>query len=635
MMRKRIVGGIALAAATFTALAACSSSTSSTTTNNNTGALSVPGSIGQVYPAASGAETTGTITWAEQPNAVPNWIFPITAAGYNSVFNLFTFAWLMWRPTYWTVEGVQPVVDYAMSPANAPVYSNNDTTVTITMKSNYKWSNGTPITATDLLFDIDMIKAAVKASPANWAGYTPGNFPDNLASTSEPNSSTLVLQLKGPVNPTFFTDDILGQGPTNPLPSTVWAKESTNGAIIPESVWNNFSTGAALKIYNFLAAQNKSVSTYASNPLWQVVDGPYKLSAFNPTTGGFTMVPNPNYSGPHAAKVSIFQGVPYTSDAAEFNAIKAGSIDIALVPLEDAPQLAQVSKLGYHYFGEPDYGMNFAAYNFKDTTGDFNDIANQLYFRQAMAHLEDQQGWIHAYMNGAGGAAYGPIPAYPLSPYLPADAASDPYPFSVTDAITLLKSHGWTINAGGTDVCSSPGTGATNCGAGIPAGTKLAFNFIYSTSPALIGQQATDLVSQAAKAGVHITLQASNFNYMIANYIDPAAPANENKWAISDFGGETDEPYATTFGLFNTTGLNQVGDYSNATADALINASVSGGNPAAVKNEASFLTMNQPVEFQPNPDLIWVWKTNISGTPDSFENLTQYYATPEFWYFTK
>jgi hypothetical protein len=38
--------------------------------------------------------------------------------------------------------------------------------------------------------------------------------------------------------------------------------------------------------------------------------------------------------------------------------------------------------------------------------------------------------------------------------------------------------------------------------------------------------------------------------------------------------------------------------------------------------------------FQPDEDLIWAWKSNISGPPDTFENLTQYYATPEFWYFT-
>jgi peptide/nickel transport system substrate-binding protein len=637
-MRKRIYGSIALTAASIMVLAACSSSSShagssgGTSNNGSTASLSVPGSMGTLPPAASGAETAGTITWAEQPGATPTWIFPITQSGQNSVFNLFTFSWEMWRPTYWTVNGVTSEVDPSMSLADLPVYSDNDQTVSITFKSSYKWSDGTPITADDLLFDIDMIKAGVKASPADWSGYTPGNFPDNLASTSEPNPQTLVLHLTKPVNPTFFTDDILGQGPTNPLPVQTWAKDSVNGPMITD--WKT-NPADALKIYNFLIAQNKSTSTYATNPLWQTVDGPYKLSAYNATTGGYTLTPNTTYGGPHATKESTFQALPYTSDAAEFNAIKAGAVDVAQVPLEDAPQINQVKLLGYNYFGEADYGMNFAVYNFKDKTGDFDAIANQLYFRQAMEHLEDETGWIKAFFNGYGSQAYGPVPQYPVSPDTPADAESNPFPFSVADATALLKANGWTINAGGTDVCSDAGTGSGQCGAGIPAGTKLAFNYIYSTAPALIGQQATDLVSQALKAGIHITLQASNFDYMLQNYVDPGAPANENKWALEDFGGESDDPYATTFGLFNTTGLDQLGDYSNPTADSLINASVSGGNPAAVKDEASFLTTNLPAMFQPNSDLIWAWKTDVSGTPASFENLTQYYATPEFWYFTK
>ena len=131
----------------------------------------------------------------------------------------------MWRPLYWTVNGTDPELDPSMSIANTPVYSNGDKTVTISLKTSYKWSNGQPITANDILFYIDLVKAAVKESPADWEGYVPGHFPDNLVSTSAPNSTTLVMNLKSAVNPTWFTDDMLGQGPIIPLPSTQWAKD--------------------------------------------------------------------------------------------------------------------------------------------------------------------------------------------------------------------------------------------------------------------------------------------------------------------------------------------------------------------------------------------------------------------------
>jgi peptide/nickel transport system substrate-binding protein len=628
--KKKYVGGLALAVAGVTALAACSTG-SSNSTSTTSGVTKVPGGIGEIPAAGAPSGKAATITWAEGPGFAPTWILPINTSGTSSVFNSFTFQWEMWRPLYWTVNGTTAEVYPPMSLANAPSYSNGDKTVTVTLK-NWKWSDGQPVTADDLLFNIDLIKAGVKEAPSNWSAYVPGHFPDDLVSTSEPNPSTLVMNLSAPVNPSWFTNNYLGQGPLTPLPIQTWAKTSATGPIVSD--WSN--PAVATKIFNFLTAQAKDVSTYATNPLWQTVDGPYKISAFNATTGGYTLVPNTSYSGPHATPMSTFQAVPFTSDTAEFNAIKAGSVDVGYVPQTDVPQLPQLSRLGYAYFGIPDFGMTFANYNFKDTTGDFNNIASQLYFRQAMAHLEDQQGWISAFMYNAGDPAYGPIPVYPSSPYLPRDAATNPYPFNVNTAISILKSNGWTVNPGGTDVCAKAGSGAGDCGAGIPAGTKLAFNYIYSTTPAIIGEQATDLASQAKKAGIEITLSSSNFDYMITNYIDPAAPANEDKWAMMDFGGETQDPYPTTFGLFNTGGSDQIGDYSNPTADSLINDSITSGNPAAVKNEASFLTSDQPVMFQPNPDYIWAWKSNISATQSQYlENLTQYYATPEFWYLTK
>jgi peptide/nickel transport system substrate-binding protein len=270
-------------------------------------------------------------------------------------------------------------------------------------------------------------------------------------------------------------------------------------------------------------------------------------------------------------------------------------------------------------------------FNFKDHTGDFNNIIKQLYIRQAFAHLEDEAGYIKAFFFGAGGQGYGPIPQIPPSPWTPASATKNPYPFSVNDAISILKSHGWTVHPNGTDVCAV----ASKCGPGIPKGTKLAWNLIYNTSPAIIGQQIQDLVNQAKKAGINISLKSDNFNHMIATYYDVAQPKNDNLWAMEDFGGFSISTYPTTNGIFNCAGTYNIGGYCDPHADSLIAASTGGSDPEAVKAEANYITLQVPSLFQPQVDNIVVWKKDISGPPTSFESLTQYQLNPEFWYFIK
>jgi peptide/nickel transport system substrate-binding protein len=603
-------------------LAACGSSSGGGGSSN----LSPSGAFGKV-PAQTGTAHAGTLTVAEPPGATPTWIFPVTPGANSSVYTAYSFQYEMWRPMNFFPNGSQQKEAPAMSLAGDPKWSNGDKTVSITLKP-WKWSDGTPITAKDAEFYIDLLKAAVKENPANWGNYTPKlGIPDAITSMSAPTASTLVLNLNAPVNPVWFFEDSLAS--VVPLPSHAWAKASASGPVL------DFSNPAnATKIYNFLAAQSKSVTTYASNPLWQVVDGPYKLTSFNNTTGAYTMAPNGAYSGPHAAKVSTLQAVPFTSDTAEFNAVKSGNIDQGYVPFADIPQVNSI-KSTYNIFGYPGFGFQYVTYNFKDTTGNFNKIIAQLYIRQAFAHLEDEQGYIKAFFHGAGGAGYGPVPSIPPSPYTPSNALTDPYPFSVAAAVKILKAHGWTVNPGGTDTCTSAGTSASQCGAGIPAGTKLAFNLIYNTSPAIIGQQITDLVSQAKKAGFNITLKADNFNHMIATYYDSASPKTINDWAMEDFGGFSISTYPTTNGIFNSSGSFNIGEYSNPQADTLIKASTTSSNAAAVKAEASYLTQQQPSLFQPAVDNIEVWKKAISGPPAAFESLTQYQLNPEFWYFTK
>ena len=619
-----------LAVAAATALAACSSGGSTKASGGPSPAPSLGGAFGTIPAAATGPQHAGTITWAESPGTSPTWILPLVDSAAYSVNDQNQFSYDMWRPLYWFSNGVTPAETPAISLANEPKWSNGDTTVTITLKGNYKWSDGQPISATDVLFFFDEVKAAIAEDPANYGPYSPGvGIPDEVANVTAADPSTVVFTLKKPVNPGWFLDNELSG--ILPMPAHAWAKASANGPVLDFAVPAN-----AKKIYDFLSKQSMSLNTYATNPLWQVVDGPYRLTSFDSSSGAFTLTPNTTYAGPHAAQMSVLSAVPFTSDTAEFDAVRAGSIDIGYLPLNDIQQVKIVESGGYRVFGYPSFGFNYVTYNFADTTGGFNHIIAQLYFRQAMAHLEDEQGYIKAFFGGAGGPAYGPVPALPKGPFTPANALTDPYPYSVADAVSLLKNHGWTVTPGGTDVCSSPGTGPSNCGAGIPAGTKLAFNLIYTSSPALTGEQCTALASAAASAGITIHLQSSNYNYIITYYDNPVPTGKPyiNKWAMEDFGGYTDSTYPTQLNVFNTTGSLNEGSYASPQADALINASVTSGNPAAVEAEASFLTADQPGLFQPNPDQIAVWKDDVSGTPASFASLTQYYLNAEFWYFT-
>jgi peptide/nickel transport system substrate-binding protein len=602
-------------------LAACSKAAPSGTVSSTSGAF---GSA----PPASGTAHAGTITWAQAPGSTPTWIFPVTPGANFSTTTTSSFQYEMWRPLYWYGSGVKPVLVPSMSMAYPPVYSNGDKTVTVRLKTNYKWSDGQPVTAKDALFFIDVLRAAVKESGSNWGLYTPKiGIPDQVASASTPNATTLVLNLNKPANPQWFTAD--GLYYINPIPAHAWAKASANGPIL------DFTNPAnAKKIYDFLAKQSGSTSTYATNPLWQVVDGPYHLTAFNNTTGAYTLTPNPSYGGPHSAKVPAVQAIPYTSDTAEFNAVLSHSIDIGYMPLTDVPQLNAVKAAGYNVFGYPGWGFAYANYNFADKTGDFNHIINQLYIRQAMAHLENQPGYIKAFFHGAGGLAYGPIPSVPTSPYTPQNALKNPYPYSVSTAASLLSSHGWSVVPGGTSTCAKPGTGAGECGAGIPAGTKLAFNVLYASDPVIFGEQLTAWASDAKKVGIDITLQGGTFNHVITVANDPGSPKTINQWAMAATGGFVDAPYPTTIGIFTTGGSLNNGFYSNPVADKLIMASTASDNPDAVKNEASYLTQQQPSLFQPNYDFIAVWKSNVSGQPAAFEAMTQYSLNTELMYLT-
>jgi peptide/nickel transport system substrate-binding protein len=628
--RNRLASAVAVGG--ILVLAACGSSSSSGNGPNshasapNGSKSTTAGQYGKL-PAQSGTPIKGgTITYPIIAGSQPTWIMPVLPGPQFTVNNA-EFQLPMYRPLYWLTVGNRPIFNSALSLAALPVYSNGGKTVTITMKTNYKWSDGHPVDAKDVVFFIDEVRAAVKENAENFGAFTAGNFPDNVVSATAAAPNKVVLNLTRAYNPNWFTETQLSN--ITPMPSTSWAKASASG---PQLDYTNPAN--AKKIYDFLAAQAKSLKTYASNPLWQDVDGPFKLKTFNPTTDANTMVPNPTYGGPQKPVFGTLKGEYFASSTAQFNAVRAGQLNQGFVPSESLPQVPRIESAGYNVYGYPSLGFSYVVFNFKDTTGNWDKIIGQLYVRQALAHLSDQAALIKGIYHGAAAPAYGPVPAIPATNYVPSNASTNPYPYSISTASKLLSSHGWKVVPNGTTTCQNPGTGANQCGAGIPKGQNLNFTDFYSNDPAANGLETTQLASAAKQIGINVTPVAKTFNFIIDQYDDPVAPQNNNKWQVEYYGGFTAGAYPTTDTIFNTGGNNNEGDYSSPTADKLIKDSKFSSDPNAVKNEASFITKDLPAIFLPNSDQVFAWK-GISGPPDSFANLTQYAFTPEYWYLTK
>jgi peptide/nickel transport system substrate-binding protein len=615
------------------ALAACGGGSSSGGSTGGTKGSAPAGSrsttegaFGTLPPASGTVVKGGTVSYSIISGSQPTYIMPVYPGSAWTVYN-YDFQVLLWRPLYWESVGNRPIINYPLSLAPEPTYSHGDKTVTINLNPAYKWSDGKPVDANDVLFFIDVLRAAVKENASNFGPYTPGNFPDNVVSATAPSKNTVVLKLDKAYNPAWFTDTQLVN--VTPMPSTAWNIAAPGG---PHLDFTNPAN--AKKIYDFLDSQSKKLSTYDSNPLWQTVDGPFKLTQFNPTTDANTMVPNPSYGGPQKAQFDTLKAEYFASSTAQFNALKTGNLNMGTVPSSNIPQIPQIKGIGYNVYGYPDLGFSYLVFNFADKTGNWDKVISQLYIRQAFAHLSDQAAIIHGAYHGAAAPAYGPVPAVPATAYVPSNAASNPYPYSTTDAKNLLTQHGWHVVPNGTTTCQSPGIAANQCGAGIPKGQSLNFTDYYTNDPDAAGLETTQFASAAKQVGINVTPVAKTFNFIVDQYDDPVAPQNNNKWQAENFGGYTSNPYPTTDTIFNTGGSGNEGNYTSPTADKLIKASKFSSNPNAVRDEAAFITKDLPGIFLPNQDLIFAWK-GISGPPDSFANLTQYGFTPEYWYSTK
>jgi peptide/nickel transport system substrate-binding protein len=565
----------------------------------------------------------GVVNIAQPSGATPNDIFPLgpatNANGYNVNLTMGS-----WPSLVYVGDGTQSDVNAQESLYSSLTWSNNDQQVTIVLKP-WKWSDGQPITARDFTFVYNLLKYNYN----DWIDYTQGLFPTDVTKVLTPNSRTIVLDLNRSYNPAFYTDDELSYIPL--LPQHVMDRTSLTGKV---SNYDLTKAGADA-VWTFLQKQGEEEGTFTSSPLWQVVDGPWKITTFL-SDGYYAWTPNKNYSGPDKPILSKVIYTPFTDDDAEMDTLRSGTtLSLAALPLNDIKQIPALEAEGYTVATVPTPGVAEIVPNLYNPVN--GPILRQLYIRQAFEYLVDRPLIVNKVYAGYADPGNGPVPVlYGQQWDSPLEKSGGPYPYSPSKATALLKAHGWKVVPNGEDTCQQPGSGPTQCGAGITAGEKLGFTLIYSSGSATFDQQNADIQSTEALAGIKVALKPEPFNTINATtgYCNASShPTSTCSWQMQDYGYNPYSLDPAGAGMFNTDAVGNYGGYSSPEMDSLINQTEYGSSSSAFFNYENYAAEQLPYLWLPDESGVFVYRKNLAGVFPS--NPFSATLNPEVWYYTK
>lgn len=570
------------------------------------------GSGGQSGGQSSSAEGgSGPVTVAFR---TPNWILPISAPGFTQGENaIFTTA--LYRPLY--NYDLNSAEDYHIfhdkSLGETPEFSEDNKTITVKLR-DASWSDGTPITTRDVEFWWNL----VNANKEDWASYREGSFPDNVTEFKVIDDQTFSITTDQAYSPGWFVGNQLNK--VSVMPQHVWDKTEADGEV---GDYDRDEAGAK-DVFAFLTEQSKDLSTYGTNPLWQVVSGPWKLGSYVPN-GQVELVPNDSYWGDDKAQVDKIVLRPFTGDDAEFNVLRAGEIDYGYIPASNVSQKEYIEGKGYTV--DPWYGwsITYIPFNFANPTS--GPIFDQDYVRQAMQMLIDQPTLSQAVWADIAAPTCGPVPM-PQDKLGTTDGCA--YEFDPAAAQKLLEDHGWKIVPDGASVCENPGTGADQCGEGVPEGAELKFKLISQSGFEATSKMMAELKSQMSKVGIQLEVQEVPDSVSVSQKCVEGEACN---WDLSFFGSQGSwyyPVYASGERLFATDAPVNLGSYSNEEADQMIEATTFSDDDAALQTYNDFLAKDLPVLWVPNPVYqVSAYRSNLEGvSPQDPMNLMY----PEDWH---
>ena len=446
---------------------------------------------------------------------------------------------LLYRPLLWIDENV--ALDFERSIAERIDVSEDNRIFTVHLKPDFRWSNGRPVEAADVLYGYELIEKLGKA----YSAYGMGGIPTLIERIEALDPHTLQVTVSRPVNPIWFQMNGLTQ--LYPLPSREW--------------------------------KGHDLETLRRNQLnpdfLQPINGPFRLSEYK--MGRYARFErNPDYSG-HRAHLDtfIFRFFASGTGNTQFSALKTGTLDMGNLSfllwgarhmLDHLKSLDTQGGFGYYALS-----LNYA--------NPGNAFAKDVRLRRALQLAIDQQSIIDVLAKGRGHVAYQPVPYQPPT-YLSASSRRHGEEIRLYDpeaARRLLSEAGWQPGADGMRV---------------KAGERLTFEVLVSPG-SLIAQL---IQSQLRRVGIDMTLRQLPFNQVMARiYGQPQSwQAYLGGWIYNpDFFPSGDS-------LFDTGGGNNQMQFSDAKMDRLIEATTREEGLQALYRYQDYHTEIQPVIFIPN-----------------------------------
>jgi peptide/nickel transport system substrate-binding protein len=310
--------------------------------------------------------------------------------------------------------------------------SPSGTSLTVHLQPGAKWSDGKPVTATDVVDS-----AAIWFCQGSAQAY-------NLGSVTAGNPSTVTLtEAPGAHNNLFET--VLGSGSAA---GTQWIVPSFEyGSLLPSSIWSTIKTSegtgpAATAATTTLTSLAKKIDGFA--PKTDISAGPFYIKRLNNSQA--LLVKNPHFYA--AGKVHIGQVIMdhQSGNQQIVSYLDAGTLDAAPYTAMATNVYNQVVAAGNAPLRMP--SLVASALTFDENVAPYNNVT----VRQALAYVINRTAVQKVGEPTSGtpagviaGAVSGALPDY----LTPAQQASlNPYSPSTAKATSMLKSAGLTLKGG-------------------------------------------------------------------------------------------------------------------------------------------------------------------------------------------